>query len=370
MDIKKQEKRVKEPLSNCEIVNGGRILEQAINEQNTRILRIIQHQDCVALEVKYHATCYLNYTRPLTRKGNKQQHDRHYTESFKKFCKDVVEEKLIKEEKAWELVALKKKFVQVVAEVEKVDASSYKTNSLKGRLQSTYPSLRFARPKNPNESDIVYAKQLSAETLFANSRASVDGPSGTDTSTDSEEDEGFVLQRSRATGSTLTELYNSALDLKKEIEDIPTQTMPWPPDSRHLTLDTAEKIVPTKLYNFLSWMDGEDCGVSEGTRTREWLLLFRLVGLLGDLSRGDLLDERGDHREPLGELVEVWENLSLSLGQILETINIFKTMIAFLIWASLLKLLCFLLIFFRKIDNLFLIGHIPLTKVPRKKNES
>ena len=256
LDIKKQEKRVKEPLSNCEIVNGGRILEQAINEQNTRILRLIQHQDCVALEVKYHATCYLNYTRPLTRKGNKQQHDRHYTESFKKFCKDVVEEKLIKEEKAWELVALKKKFVQVVAEVEKVDASSYKTNSLKGRLQSTYPSLRFARPKNPNESDIVYAKQLSAETLFANSRASVDGPSGTDTSTDSEEDEGFVLQRSRATGSTLTELFNSALDLKKEIEDIPTQTMPWPPDSTHLTLDTAEKIVPTKLYNFLSWMVG------------------------------------------------------------------------------------------------------------------
>ena len=112
LDIKKQGKRVKEPLSNCEIVNGGRILEQAINEQNTRILRLIQHQDCVALEVKYHATCYLNYTRPLTRKGNKQQHDRQYTESFKKFCKDVVEEKLIKEEKAWELVALKKKFVQ------------------------------------------------------------------------------------------------------------------------------------------------------------------------------------------------------------------------------------------------------------------
>ena len=160
LDIKKQGKRVKEPLSNCEIVNGGRILEQAINEQNTRILRLIQHQDCVALEVKYHATCYLNYTRPLTRKGNKQQHDRQYTESFKKFCKDVVEEKLIKEEKAWELVALKKKFVQ-----------------------------------------------------------------------------------------------------------------------------------------------------------GNGLLLLRLVGLLG-LSRGDLLDERGDHRELLGELVEVWENLSLSLGQI------------------------------------------------------
>ena len=61
---------------------------------------------------------------------------------------------------------------------------------------------------------------------------------------------------------------------------------------------------------------------------RERLLLLRLVGLLGDLSRGDLLDERGDHRELLGELVEVWENLSLSLGQILETINIFKTIVA------------------------------------------
>lgn len=160
LDVKKQGMRVKEPLFYCELVNGGRILEQAINEQNTRILRLIQHQDCVALEVKYHATCYLNYTRPLTRKANKQKDDRHYTESFKKFCKDIVEEKLIKEEKAWELVALKKKFVQIVAEVEKVDASSYKTNSLKGRLQSTYPCLRFARPKNPNESDIVYANSF------------------------------------------------------------------------------------------------------------------------------------------------------------------------------------------------------------------
>lgn len=54
----------------------------------------------------------------------------------------------------------------------------------------------------------------------------------------------------------MTEMYNSAIYLKKEIEDIPTQTMPWPPDSTHLTLDTAEKIVPAKLYNFLSWMVG------------------------------------------------------------------------------------------------------------------
>ena len=256
LDVKKRGKRVKEPLSNCELVNGGRILEQAINEQNTRILRLIQHQDCVALEVKYHATCYLNYTRPLTRKANKQKDDRFYTEAFKKFCKDIVEEKLIKEEKAWELVALKKKFVQIVAEVEKVDASCYKTNSLKSRLQSTYPCLRFATPKNPNESDIVYAKQLSAETLFASSRASVDGPSGTDTSTDSEEDEGFALPRRSASESFMTDMYNSAIYLKNEIEDIPTQTMPWPPDSTHLTQDTAEKIVPAKLYNFLSWMVG------------------------------------------------------------------------------------------------------------------
>ncbi|XP_072180614.1 uncharacterized protein [Diadema setosum] len=52
------------------------------------------------------------------------------------------------------------------------------------------------------------------------------------------------------------EMYNIAIYLKKEIEDIPTQTMQWPPDSTHLTLGTAEKIVPTKLYNFLSWMVG------------------------------------------------------------------------------------------------------------------
>eukprot|EP00057_Strongylocentrotus_purpuratus_P028770 XP_011683244.1 PREDICTED: uncharacterized protein LOC105447183 [Strongylocentrotus purpuratus] len=254
-DLYNHGKRTKENLTSCQFVDGGKLLQQAINEQNTRILGLIQKQDCVAIEVKYHATCFRNFTRPLTRTESLQP-DRLYSLSFSKFCKEVIEVKLIADKKVLELIALKRTFVKTVRDVEGKDIASYKSYNLKRRLQNLYPSLRFVQPKNRNESEIVFVNDLSTESLFSDDRACIDEPSDRfDTDTDSEEDS-YFLPTARDSEPYLRERYTSAIVLKKEIEDIPKETMPWPPNSFHLNQDKAESIVPVKLYNFLAWMTG------------------------------------------------------------------------------------------------------------------
>ena len=47
----------------------------------------------------------------------------------------------------------------------------------------------------------------------------------------------------------------TALHLRNHIKDIDTPT-PWPPTAEHLTLRSAEAVVPAKLYNFLAWVIG------------------------------------------------------------------------------------------------------------------
>ncbi len=104
LDVKIRGKRTKERLSSCQYVDGGQLLEQAVNEQNTRILRLIQGQDCVAIEVKYHATCFRNFTRPLSYRRDEHQpfqqsKERQYDQTFKLFCEDIIDQKLIAEKK-------------------------------------------------------------------------------------------------------------------------------------------------------------------------------------------------------------------------------------------------------------------------------
>ncbi len=100
----------------------------------------------------------------------------------------------------------------MVWEIEKKDATSYKSYSLKRRLQNRYPSLQFVVPKNPNESDIVFAKDLTAETLYTEDRASIDEPSDTDlstTDTDSEDDTFTISRTSGHHSSNLRDRYVS-----------------------------------------------------------------------------------------------------------------------------------------------------------------
>lgn len=57
----------------AETYDGGLLREAAEKKNDESILTHIRGKDCVAIEVKYHKSCHLNYcrylTRPALRKG-------------------------------------------------------------------------------------------------------------------------------------------------------------------------------------------------------------------------------------------------------------------------------------------------------------
>eukprot|EP00794_Sanderia_malayensis_P013136 gene13136-14488_t len=57
----------------------------------------------------------------------------------------------------------------------------------------------------------------------------------------------------------LQTLYNAALIIRKKLKDSPKLYLPWPPLASDITFDNAKKVVPSELFNMLSWI----CGFSE-----------------------------------------------------------------------------------------------------------
>ena len=53
-------------LSECQLLDAGKLQEAAKLKDDNEMLLQIGGRDCVALEVRYHKRCYLQYTYPVT----------------------------------------------------------------------------------------------------------------------------------------------------------------------------------------------------------------------------------------------------------------------------------------------------------------
>lgn len=256
--------RVIEPLRTCELINGGLLAVQARAQNDEAILKHIEGKDCVAIEVRYHLSCYREYTRPLSRKIQPDDDcsvEKWFMKSFDKLCKEVIEPKIIRDKAVYRLTKLRKLFVKIIRNTQNVNAEPYKTHNLKQRLLMRYPQLKFLRPKKRNQSEMVYVDELSTEFMLNDERCGSIEPSDDSAgTTDSEDNEGVSVgmenlgEVQSSIRETLAELYNCALDLRDDINGVPAQTMPWPHTSSDLTLDMAAKLVPARLFNFIAWM--------------------------------------------------------------------------------------------------------------------
>ena len=54
--------------------------------------------------------------------------------------------------------------------------------------------------------------------------------------------------------NTLRDWFATALNIKQEIANVSTSILPWPPTASNLNLDSAQRIVPPKLFNFIAWI--------------------------------------------------------------------------------------------------------------------
>ena len=245
----------------CETMSGGQLLNAAEMKQDERLLLDIRGKDLVAIEVKYHKSCYLRYTKVVqscksqTKEGTQQLHEK----SYKSFCTNVVEYRIIRNKEILRLTKLNRLFVKEVKDVEGIDASSYKSGRLKARLRRSYPVLCFSKPSRQSESDIVFVETLDIEEVVEDVIKDVT------TSEESEDSDCVLPDQAGAASNPIRELFHSAQELKAAMSTVKTPIV-WPPIAKDMSLDRVNELVPTKLYNFLAWSTGLSEDINESVK--------------------------------------------------------------------------------------------------------
>lgn len=240
-------KRIRQKLSKCE-TNDNLLLSAAISKKDENLLLVLRCNDMVAMEVKYHRSCYKRYTKGLTKKrpdpipGDKNQ------ESFKEFCTEIIEKRIMEQKEILRMNKLTEIFVKKVLEKEGIDITGYRNFSLKKRIQKLYPSIHFIKRSKVTDCEIVLCEAA------ADNVCHLINISNSSTETDESEQSGASYLP--LNHNILRDLYSSALILKSIICDHSKLPTCWPPNACDLSLDAALKIVPSELFNFLAWCSG------------------------------------------------------------------------------------------------------------------
>ena len=158
---------------------------------------------------------------------------------------------ILKEKRILLLQSLKESFVKMVEEVEGID-TSYRSSNLKKRLSNTYSQLQFTY--DTTKGYIVYSGAISAADLVKDHI----GQMSTDLSSEEDEpdeldEESQLHMRSYNQDDMRTTYFSS----KQQIEDLLSQfKCPWPPAAENVNTDSARKLLPHELFNWIAWITG------------------------------------------------------------------------------------------------------------------
>ncbi|XP_061920275.1 uncharacterized protein LOC133660711 isoform X2 [Entelurus aequoreus] len=123
-------KRQRDQLTQAETVSAGQLLKAAEIKKDAAILLHINDKDCVAIEVRYHRTCYRQYTRFLslstaTHTATRDEEIQPFADSYNLFCDQVIRQRIIIDKEVLRMDKLRKLFVDTVKKHEDLDASGY-----------------------------------------------------------------------------------------------------------------------------------------------------------------------------------------------------------------------------------------------------
>ncbi|XP_044165466.1 uncharacterized protein LOC122949420 [Acropora millepora] len=245
--------RTREPLTlNISEFGSTTLIKAARIRNDSRMLLHIDGQDTIAIEIKYHRSCYKNYVNPnqlakLEEENCQREDDESegYNRAFDKI-KEFVEKEVFTATKAIPISVLAEKYTSFLEE-EGVHVVTYRSAKLKNRLTRYFKErLSFHRPLNQNQSEIVYGSHITkgevVETVFM--------------STTSIDEEKLANSDSEANLTNTQEeisrqVYHTAKTIRKLVVNMKS-TMPWPPSSEDLENESA--IVPDLLYNLMAWI--------------------------------------------------------------------------------------------------------------------
>lgn len=160
-------KRKREKLLQCLTENTGASLQKSAELMNDEALKIqIDGIDCIAKEVKYHRSCYLNYTSVLKRNCNEvfNCESRHLFKSYKMFCNNVIERRIINCGEILNMNKLLKLFKNIMEKNE--ENADVDNRQLKRWLLRDYPHIIFVKPRKRNMSELVLCQSSDKEAII------------------------------------------------------------------------------------------------------------------------------------------------------------------------------------------------------------
>ncbi|XP_035998993.1 uncharacterized protein LOC118564555 [Fundulus heteroclitus] len=248
-------KRQREKLSLCEYQSGGNLIKAAEVRNDERILLQTRGKDVVAIEVRYHRSCYKSYTRLLSKTGTCQEHARdYYGAAFGKFCETVIEGRIIKNNEILRFTKLASMFVDIIQDTKKLDTKpSVSFSYLKKKLQLKYPLLQFLKQSRRDKSEIVLVN--SSKSTLGDEWSSASSSASTSNNNDySDRSEGGCSPIPELPEQTVENLYMTGQYIRMLISETQGLQNIWPPTACDLNIQSAERFVPPQLYNLLAWI--------------------------------------------------------------------------------------------------------------------
>ena len=241
--IKTKRAKTREPLTLNISEFGSMSSNTAAQIRNdTRLLLHINDQNTIAMEIKYHRSCYKEYVRQRALKRLEDQHcmeedtdGEGYSKAFQKL-KTIIEDNTLKNSKAIPMSELVERYTTFLFN-EGIAVTTYRSSKLKTRLVRCFgEKISFRQPISRNQSEIVYSSLVDVgdvvETIFKNSTIQC------------KEDEGKDLESSYyTTHEYKDESYQVLVDVKS--------TMTWPPSPDDLD---GGSMVPALVYNMMAWI--------------------------------------------------------------------------------------------------------------------
>lgn len=224
-----------EPLTNLETIQASETLVEAARKRNDeRILLAVEGKDLIALEVKYHRTCYKGYTH----KGDTQDKYTTFEEVFKDFT-TTVQRDIIEGQKVCFMTDLLDEFREL-AEQHCIATESFTSQNLKSKLQKHFEeNLQFWHPAYRSQSEIVFSNNVLKGQLV-------------ETHISDRKEELFYTSKQRADG------LNDNIDMKlchssgylHNLLKSAKVNLQWPPVSQDLSEESVT--IAPEIFNFLA----------------------------------------------------------------------------------------------------------------------
>ena len=227
----------------------GESLEKMIVEKGDNLFKakLGDLKKLIANEAKYHKNCHDNYYASARKPVQKPSvHDT----AFEKLLQ-VIENDLITEGRAFDMNSLLNIFKQKIAELDCKDISedSYSTEKLKKKLIGHFgDAISFHKPPNILMPEIVFSSSIKMNDVI--NLASLYKDKIKQHKIAEEVSKNILDTRDLSQESTL---YKAALIIRKELEDV--QGIKYQPHNpSDISQETAENLIPDKLYTFISWL--------------------------------------------------------------------------------------------------------------------